>query len=148
MNFKISSWLISLFFCFLFFNCGTQKLPVQEIEITRDGEVIAVVKAEIARTKEEQQKGLMFREELPDGEGMLFIYENDQVLSFWMKNTYIPLSIAYITYNGVITDIKDMFPHDERSVVSSRSVRYALEVPQGWFSRAGVKTGDIVIINN
>ena len=90
----------------------------------------------------------MHRDSLEDGYGMLFIFEKDQVLSFWMKNTFIPLSIAYITSDGRIVDIKDMYPLDESSVVSSRSVRYALEVPQGWFSRAGVHLGDIVIITN
>jgi uncharacterized membrane protein (UPF0127 family) len=130
---------------FLLVSCTSQKLPVWEITIERDNQVIAVVKAEIASTDEERAQGLMFREKLADGEGMFFIFERDQVLSFWMKNTYIPLSIAYITNDGRIVDIKDMYPHDENPVVSSRSVRYALEVPQGWFNRAGVRTGDIVI---
>jgi len=88
----------------------------------------------------------MFRKKLPDGEGMLFVFEADQVLSFWMKNTSIPLSIAFIAHDGKIIDIKDMYPHDTSSVVSSRSARYALEVPQGWFSRVGVRTGDVVKI--
>jgi len=134
-------WLFFLFVVFLV-SCNSQKLPVQEILIERDGQVIAVVKAEIARTHEERTQGLMYREKLPDGEGMFFIFETDQVLSFWMKNTYIPLSIAYITFDGRIIDIKDLYPRDENSVLSSRSARYALEVPQGWFSRAGVREGD------
>jgi len=136
-----------LIFLLNFISCTTQKFPVREIPIQRDGNIIAVVKAEIAVSSEERQQGLMNRKKLPDGEGMLFIFERDQILYFWMKNTYIPLSIAYITHNGIIIEIKDMFPLDETAVVSSRSVRYALEVPQGWFSRAGVKTGDIVVIN-
>jgi uncharacterized membrane protein (UPF0127 family) len=65
-----------------------------------------------------------------------------------MKNTIIPLSIAFIASDGRIIDIKDMRPNDLNAVKSSRSVRYALEVPQGWFGRAGVKPGDIVIIEN
>jgi len=130
----------------LFFSCTTQKLPVREFPIERDGQRIAAVKAEIAKSDEERNKGLMFRKSLPDGEGMLFVYERDQVLSFWMKNTSIPLSIAFIASDGRIVDIKDMYPHDESSVMSSRSVRYALEVPQGWFSRAGVRHGDIIVI--
>ena len=146
---KMGSWLIIVFiFCGIFSSCTSKKLAVEDIEIERDGRVIAVVKAEIARTQEEQAAGLMFREKLPDGEGMFFVFESDRVLSFWMKNTLIPLSIAYITYDGRIVDIKDMYPHDETRVVSSRSVRYALEVPQGWFSRAGVREGDIVRILN
>jgi len=127
-------------------SCSSQKLTVRNIPIERNGQVISVVRAEIARTQEERQQGLMFRQNLPDGEGMLFIFERDEILSFWMRNTYIPLSIAFITYDGRIVDIKDMYPLDETSVTSSRSVRYALEVPQGWFSRVGVLVGDIVKI--
>jgi uncharacterized membrane protein (UPF0127 family) len=75
---------------------------------------------------------------------MLFVYDSDQIMSFWMKNTNIPLSIAFIAFDGRIIEIKDMYPHDENSVLSSRSVRYALEVPQGWFLRAGIIPGDVV----
>jgi uncharacterized membrane protein (UPF0127 family) len=137
-------------FFFLFFlvlACTTQKLPVTELPIERDGQKITVVKAEIASTDEERGQGLMFRKNLADGEGMLFVYERDQVLSFWMKNTLIPLSIAFIASDGKIIGIRDMYPHDESSVISNRSVRYALEVPQGWFLRAGVHNGDIVNID-
>ena len=145
-NLIINSVCLYVLFCSLSF-CTTQKLPVSELTIERDGQIISTVKAELARTDEERSQGLMFRKKLPDGEGMLFIYERDQIMSFWMKNTFIPLSIAFIASDGRIIDIKDMFPHDESSVLSSRSVRYALEVPQGWFSRAGVRTGDIIKIN-
>jgi uncharacterized membrane protein (UPF0127 family) len=100
------------------------------------------VEAELARTAREKQVGLMFRKELKDGTGMLFIFENDEVQSFWMKNTLIPLSIAFIYYDGTIIEIKDMHPQDLSLVHSSRSVRYALETPQGWFDRAGIKAGD------
>jgi uncharacterized membrane protein (UPF0127 family) len=135
---------VSLCVFFSVLSCTPQKLAVQQISIERDGQEIALVMAEIARTQDERAKGLMFRKKLEDGKGMLFIFETDQILSFWMRNTYIPLSIAYITYDGRIVDIKDMYPHDEKSVNSSRSVRYALEVPQGWFSRSGVRQGDFV----
>jgi len=153
MNFKINikgkiPRFVFIYFLFFFFSCGAQKIATQEFVIQRDGQTVAVVKAEIAQTPEERAQGLMHRDSLEDGYGMLFIFEKDQVLSFWMKNTFIPLSIAYITSDGRIVDIKDMYPLDESSVVSSRSVRYALEVPQGWFSRAGVHLGDIVIITN
>jgi uncharacterized membrane protein (UPF0127 family) len=112
-----------------------------------DGSGFVEIKAEIARTEDERSKGLMFRKKLADGEGMLFIFDRDQQLSFWMKNTLIPLSIAYIASDGRIIDIKDMQPLDLNSVQSSRSVRYALEVPQGWFSRAGIEPGDTVRLN-
>jgi len=142
-----NSWFLCvIIFCFI--SCNSQKLPVQEISIARDGIKIAVVKAEVARTQEQRNEGLMFRKELADGRGMIFIFETDQILSFWMKNTLIPLSIAYIASDGRIIDIKNMYPKDENSVSSSRSARYALEVPQGWFSRAGVKEGDIVDVKS
>jgi len=102
------------------------------------------LEVELARTETERNTGLMYRKELEDGKGMLFIFENDRVLSFWMKNTLIPLSIAYISYDGTIIDIRNMYPQDISPVHSSRLVRYALEVPQGWFARAGIKTGDKV----
>ncbi len=86
----------------------------------------------------------MFRKKLDDGQGMLFVFETDDRLSFWMKNTLVPLSIAYIAYDGTIREILDMAPQSLAAVPSQYSVRYALEVPQGWFSRAGVRVGDRV----
>jgi uncharacterized membrane protein (UPF0127 family) len=136
--------LVFFVFCFSYVSCAHEKLPVKNIEFERDGQVIAVVKAEIAVSEDERAKGLMYRKNLKDGYGMLFVFEKDEVLSFWMKNTYIPLSIAFIANNGKIIDIKDMYPKDTGSVFSSRSVRYALEAPQGWFLRAGVKEGDVI----
>ena len=132
--------------------CDPRKQKTVTIAIERAGAESAnaqlvKIKAEIARTEEERARGLMFRDKLPDGKGMLFIFEYDQRLSFWMKNTYIPLSIAFIASDGRIIDIKDMQPLDLSPVQSSRPARYALEVPQGWFSRVGVKPGDRVIIN-
>ena len=138
--------LLFLFILYCGISCSSQKLPVRDLPIERNGQEIAFVKAEIAQTQEERNMGLMYRKKLPDGEGMLFVFERDEVLSFWMKNTFIPLSIAFIASDGKIVDIKDMYPHDENSVFSSRSVRYALEVPRGWFSRAGIQSGDIVRI--
>jgi uncharacterized membrane protein (UPF0127 family) len=141
MNFKHTKPLTLLIFLFIV-SCTQQKLTVKEIPVEREGQRITVIKAEIASTADERSKGLMHRKKLPDGEGMLFVFERDGVQSFWMKNTYIPLSIAFISSDGRIIEIKDMYPHDENSVTSSRSVRYALEVPQGWFSRTGVRIGD------
>jgi uncharacterized protein len=139
--------------CFLFIitdfaGCAPKKLEVREIYIERNGTALATIKAEIARTPEERTQGLMYRKKLSDGEGMLFVFERDEVLSFWMKNTVIPLSLAYIASDGRIVEIMDLRPNDLNSVKSSRSVRYALEVPQGWFSRAGVQPGDIVVLIN
>jgi uncharacterized membrane protein (UPF0127 family) len=127
-------------------SCGEKKLPVKELTIrTAAGEV--TVKAEIADTEETRARGFMERKNIPDGTGMLFIFEKDQVLNFWMKNTPTALSIAYIDSRGTIRDILDMTPYSTKSVTSSRSVRYALEAPKGWFSRAGITVGDSLALD-
>ncbi len=104
----------------------------------------AVVLAEIARTDVERQRGLMFRTKLEDGTGMLFVFDKDERLAFWMKNTVLPLSLAYIASDGTIRQIVDLEPQSLAGVQADRSVRYALEVPKGWFERAGVRVGDAV----
>ena len=86
----------------------------------------------------------MERKTIPDGTGMLFVFESDRILSFWMKNTPTPLSIAYIDSSGKIRDIFDMKPFSLSETVSTVSVRYALEVPQGWFEKVGIKVGDTI----
>ena len=106
------------------------------------------IRAEIARTQEEQRQGYMHRQSIKDGEGMLFYNESDRILSFWMRNTHVPLSIAFIAYDGRILEIYDMAPLSLETVSSSRSVRYALEVPQGWFQRTGIRIGDRLILDN
>ena len=145
-----SLFLIPLLLLFLlnsgFAACSPQKLKTTVLTIERENAPAVEITVEIARTDEERALGLMFRKNLPDGQGMLFIFDRDQQLSFWMKNTIIPLSIAFISSDGHILEIKDMQPNDINSVKSSRSVRYALEAPQGWFSRVNVKAGDVVKI--
>ena len=88
---------------------------------------------EVARTEEEQRQGLMLRKKMPLDHGMLFPYESDRVLHFWMKDTILPLSIAFISSDGIIMEIYDMSPKSLRTVSSRQSVRYALEVNQGVF---------------
>lgn len=112
------------------------KLPTKLIEV--DGHRILV---EIADGPAERQRGLMFRYHLPDTVGMLFIFDEVQPHPFWMKNTYIPLDIAFIDENFIITDIKWMEPHDERSVYPSRAIKYALETNRGWFLKRNIKPG-------
>ncbi len=103
------------------------------------------VRVEVADSPEKRRQGLMFRETLPANEGMLFVFEREQLLSFWMKDTSIPLSIAFITRDGEIADIQDMEPLDERTFHQSpRPALYALEMNQGWFGRRRVEAGDRV----
>jgi uncharacterized membrane protein (UPF0127 family) len=106
----------------------------------------ATMKAEVALSPAEREKGLMFRKSLPEGTGMLFVFETDQRLAFWMKNTQIPLSIAYISSDGTIRQILDLEPHSLEGRESERSVRYALEAPRGWFERAGAAVGDTIAL--
>jgi uncharacterized protein len=96
---------------------------------------------EIAATPEARSRGLMYRESLAEDAGMLFVFPDDRKRSFWMKNTSIPLSIAYIRHDGTISEILDMQPYSLDPVPSQRRVRYALEVNQGWFERKGVRAG-------
>ncbi len=143
---KIKKPLASFFFILVICSvCSCReksRLPVRELTIEKqNGEEISV-SAEIAVKAEERNRGFMFRTEIPDGSGMLFVFEKDQILHFWMKNTPHPLSIAYIDRSGKIRDIFDMTPFSESSVSSTVSVLYALEVPQGYFERVGVKKGD------
>jgi uncharacterized membrane protein (UPF0127 family) len=132
----------------LYLACCTPGFAFKTTDVaieTADGRRAAVL-AEAARSDAERERGLMYRKELADGKGMIFIFEREQMLSFWMKNTLIPLSIAFIAADGRIVEIHDMEPGNLNSVRSSRSCRFALEVPQGWFARTGVGVGDKVFI--
>ena len=112
----------------------SQEITINQWKIT----------VEIADTRESQEKGLMNRKSLDEDKGMLFVYDRDSRKSFWMKNTLIPLSIAYIAADGTIREIYDMEPLSTRTVDSRYSVRYALEVNHGAFQRHGIKVGDKV----
>jgi len=103
------------------------------------------IKAELAQTSSEQARGLMYRREMAWNEGMLFTYPDERVLSFWMKNTFIPLSIAFLDTEGRIVRIARMKPQDLSSHSSVRPARYALEMNDGWFEKAGVSAGDRVV---
>ena len=143
----IAILILSLASIFMMISCEknpNSKLPVKTLTIQKQDGTCVEVKAEIADTDESRQFGYMEREKIPEGTGMLFVFDRDQILSFWMKNTPHPLSIAYIDSRGKIRNIYDMTPFSLASVVSTVSVRYALEVPQGWFEKVGVKVGDTV----
>ena len=120
----------------------TPQLPVLTI-VTSSGERVPV-QVEIADTPGEIQTGLMGRSALAEEAGMLFVFDQEQILSFWMKDTLIPLSIAYIDAEGRIVDIQDMQPLDETIHPSAEPARYALEVNQGFFEGRGVAVGDVV----
>jgi uncharacterized protein len=144
---RVSGPIVMLLAALSLVSCSAQKKGVTESPNPKLATSLikvggAEVLAEIAATAVERERGLMFRSSLADGTGMLFIFDKDEQLGFWMKNTKLPLSLAYISSNGIIRQIVDLEPHSLASVRSELSVRYALEVPRGWFERAGVKVGD------
>lgn len=95
----------------------------------------------------DRQKGLMFKRYIPEDYGMFFIWDRKKVQCMWMKNTYIPLSVAYIDKSGEIMNIYDMVPLSKTSVCSKKPALYALEVNQGWFNRNDINVGDILAID-
>ena len=113
-----------------------QSLPVTEL---RAG--MHLIHAEVAADYSTRARGLMHRKGLAPNAGMLFIFDAPSEQCMWMKNTYIPLSVAFIDAQGVIINIADMTPHSEQSHCAARPARYALEMNQGWFAQRGVKPG-------
>jgi len=115
----------------------TILLELGKIEI--NGKILYV---EIADNQEKREKGLMNRTYLPDSIGMLFIFDSSGIYGFWMKNTYIPLSIAFIDENFIIVDILDLEPLNENPVFPIKKFKYALEVNRNWFKKNNIKPGD------
>ncbi len=133
--------IILLFALFLAFTSCSNHSPISkkntyEIKINDK-----TSHAEVAFTQKGRTIGLMFRDALDKDHGMLFIYPQEQSLSFWMKNTKIPLSIAFINSKKIITQIDSMTPYSLMSHTSKEKVKYALEMEQGWFEKNGIKVG-------
>ena len=99
------------------------------------------IRAELADTFPTRIQGLMHRKSLAPNAGMLFAFDQAEIQCMWMKNTLIPLSVAFIDDAGVIINIADMRPHDEASHCATRPARFALEMEQGWFAKRGIKPG-------
>jgi len=120
-------------------NSLSQSLPVKRLTAG-----MHVITAEVAASDATRTKGLMFRDKLETNHGMLFVFDQPNVQCFWMKNTKIALSIAFIKDDGVITNIADMEPMTETSHCSNAPVRYTLEMEQGWFTRHGITAGKAI----
>ena len=101
---------------------------------------------EIVSKYEDRKKGLMFRNSIPKNYGMFFIWEYQKKQCMWMKDTYVPLSVAYIDGKGKIIEIYDMVPLSKNSVCSIKASKYALEVNSGWFDKNEIMTGDVIKI--
>ena len=145
------NWFINIFivlnYCTLLALAGInqgQACPVENkhTEIIINGHILT---AEVAGDLESHMCGLAFRDDLPADHGMLFAYAEDQILGFWMKDTFIALSIAFLDAGGSIVEIHDMKPKNTTlRYISKVPVRYALEVRQGWFNKNGIVIGDRV----
>jgi uncharacterized membrane protein (UPF0127 family) len=99
------------------------------------------IDAQVARTPDERATGLMHRKEMPQHEGMLFVFEQPQQHCFWMKNTLLPLAIAFVADDGTIVNIDEMKAQTLDSHCSAKPVRYVLEMNKGWFAKKGIKAG-------
>jgi len=105
---------------------------------------IHVIKAEVAAKDSERQQGLMHREKMAPNEGMVFLFEAPAGVCMWMKNTLIPLSVAFIDESGRIVNIEDMQPQTTDSHCAKKPVRYALEMNLGWFKQKNIKPGSMI----
>lgn len=99
------------------------------------------INAEVAYTDPMRQQGLMHRRSMPVQDGMLFVFGQSQRYCMWMKNTYLPLSVAFIDETGAVINIEDMAPQTENSHCAAKPARYALEMNRGWFAQRGIRAG-------
>ncbi len=117
-----------------------QETP-QSLPTIRLNAGIHNIRAQLAQTPEQLSTGLMYRRTMPTNEGMLFAFERASTQCFWMKNTYLPLSTAFVADDGTIVNIENMAPQTLESHCSKKPVRYVLEMNQGWFEKRGIKPG-------
>ena len=130
--------LFSLTFLFLFFISAESK---ETIDLQK-----YLTHIEIAKDYQDRKIGLMFRDSLADNRGMFFIWDRKKIQCMWMKNTLIPLSVAYISDTGEIINVYDMVPLSKISVCSKEPALYALEVNKGWFNKNDIHSGDFINI--
>jgi len=115
----------------------------ERIDVVLGGETFRV---EVARTAEQKRQGLMLRESIGPRQGMIFLYDTDQHLAFWMKDTIIALTLVFLSKDGEILQVEYLKPFSLKTVISTRAVRYALELPEGVLEELGVGVGDRVLL--
>ena len=120
------------------FGQDTPQMNLERIKLTAG---MHRIDAQVAGTPEQRQTGLMLRKDMPQHEGMIFVFEQPTKQCFWMKNTLLPLSAAFIADDGTIVNIEDMKPQTLDAHCSSKPVRYVLEMNKGWFAKKGIKAG-------
>jgi uncharacterized membrane protein (UPF0127 family) len=116
----------------------TPQLNLPRLQLTAG---MHLIDTQLALSPEHRTIGLMFRKEMPQNEGMLFVFEQPSVQCFWMKNTLLPLTAAFVADDGAIVNLEDMKPQTTNSHCSTQPVRYVLEMNQGWFAKRGIKAG-------
>ena len=117
---------------------GQPQMNLPRIEITAG---MHRIEAQVAASPQERQTGLMHRKEMPAHEGMLFVFEQPATQCFWMKNTLLPLTAAFVDDDGTIVNLANMQPQTETPHCSAKPVRYVLEMNQGWFKQRNLKAG-------
>ncbi|MEN3112515.1 DUF192 domain-containing protein [Uliginosibacterium paludis] len=127
--------------CAASFLAQAQQPPLRTVEL-RAG--MFRIEAEVAATEAARETGLMNRKTMAQHQGMLFVFETSQEYCFWMKNTPLPLSIAFMDETGRIVNTAEMQPMSEANHCAAKPVRYALEMNQGWFSAKGIKPGSVI----
>lgn len=120
---------------------ATQTGPQLDLQRTKLSAGMHLVDVQIAQTPEQRQIGLMMRREMPQQEGMIFVFEQTSRQCFWMKNTLLPLTAAFLADDGRIVNMADMKPLTEDAHCSNEPVRYVLEMNKGWFAKKGIKSG-------
>jgi len=134
-------------FCALLVLCLMATVPARaqdaqmNLRRVQIGAGMYKIDAQVAAAPREREVGLMFRKEMPQQEGMLFVFEEPATQCFWMKNTLLPLTAAFVADDGRIVNLVDMQPQTTDSHCSQEPVRYVLEMNQGWFDRKNIKTG-------
>ncbi|MFM7331877.1 MAG: DUF192 domain-containing protein [Brachymonas sp.] len=121
-------------------SAGAQE-PQMDLQRIKLGAGMHQIDAQVALTPEQRQIGLMWRKSMPQNEGMLFIFEQATQQCFWMKNTLLPLTAAFVADDGSIVNLEDMRPQTTDPHCSKQPVRYVLEMNQGWFAKKGIKAG-------
>ena len=120
---------------------AAQQIPQPRLPTVQLQAGMHNIVAEVAQTPQQQQIGMMMRTEMATHEGMLFVFEEAGPRCFWMKNTLLPLAIAFLEDDGTVVNIAEMKPRSEATHCSEKPVRFALEMNQGWFSKRGIKPG-------
>ena len=118
-----------------------QNAPQMNLQRIKLSVGMHLIDTQVAASPEQRSTGLMFRKEMPPSEGMLFVFEQASTQCFWMKNTLLPLTAAFVADDGTIVNLADMKPQTTDSHCSAQPVRYVLEMNQGWFGKKGIKAG-------